>query len=135
MPLLYAGIADASPAAAVSEISAAACEHSGMSLFRLLPILLSGCCLMGFAGVAGADDDAEPLADDVRAAASRGEVLPLAKILAIAAQRVPGEVLKIELEREHGVLSYELKILARDGRVRELRLDASRGEVQALEDD
>jgi len=135
MPLLYAGIADASPAAAVSEISAAACEHSGMSLFRLLPILLSGCCLMGFAGVAGADDGAEPLADDVRAAASHGEVLPLAKILAIAAQRVPGEVLKIELEREHGVLSYELKILARDGRVRELRLDARSGAVLALEDD
>lgn len=106
-----------------------------MSPFRLLPILLSGCYLMGFAGVAGADDDAEPLADDVRAAASRGEVLPLARILAIAAQRVPGQVLKIELEREHGVLSYELKILARDGRVRELTLDARSGAVQALEDD
>jgi len=106
-----------------------------MSPLRLLPILLSGCCLMGFASVVSADDDAESSADGVRAAVASGAVLPLAKILAIAAQRVPGEVLKIELEREHGVLNYELKILARDGRVRELTLDARSGAVQALEDD
>lgn len=70
-----------------------------------------------------------------RAALARHEVLPLIKILAIAEQRAPGEVLEVELEEDHGRLKYDLKILAKTGRVLELELDAKTGATLKLEED
>jgi uncharacterized membrane protein YkoI len=64
-----------------------------------------------------------------------GSVLPLAEALDIAAAHVPGEVLKIELEEKHGRSRYEIKVLADNGRVREIKLDAHSGEVLEIEDD
>ncbi|WP_425998680.1 PepSY domain-containing protein [Caulobacter sp. DWR1-3-2b1] len=73
--------------------------------------------------------------DAARAALARGEVLPLTRILAIAEQRAPGEVIEVELEEDHGRLKYDLKILARSGRVLELELDAKTGATLKLEED
>lgn len=70
-----------------------------------------------------------------RAALARGEILPLSKILAAAAARAPGDVIKIELEDEKGRLIYEVKLLGDDGRVREVELDARSGAVLKVEDD
>lgn len=70
-----------------------------------------------------------------RMALARHEVLPLTRILAIAEQRAPGEVLKVELEEDDGRMKYELKILARNGRVLELELDAKTGATLKLEED
>ncbi len=57
----------------------------------------------------------------VREASQRGEVLPLgAKILAIASEQVPGDVIEVELEDEKKALVYEVKILTGTGRVREV---------------
>jgi uncharacterized membrane protein YkoI len=64
-----------------------------------------------------------------------GGVLPLVRILDLAAQHVPGEVLKVELENEHEHLQYEIKVLAGNGRVREIKLDARSGAVLEIEDD
>lgn len=64
-----------------------------------------------------------------------GAILPLPAILEIGAKHVPGEVLKIKLENEHGRFIYEIKILAENGRVRELELDAHTGELLEIEDD
>ena len=44
-------------------------------------------------------------------------------------------MLKIELEQDDGVLSYEVKILTRKGRVREVELDARTGALIKIEDD
>ena len=55
--------------------------------------------------------------------------LPLARILEIAARTAPGEVVKVELEDEHGVLAYELEIVTVRGRLIELRIDARTGAV------
>ncbi len=71
----------------------------------------------------------------VREALQRGEVLPLVKILAIANQQVPGDVIEVELEDEHGTLVYEIKILTGNGRVREVKIDARNGNVVKIEDD
>jgi uncharacterized membrane protein YkoI len=71
----------------------------------------------------------------VRGALMRKEILPLTRILAIAAERAPGDVLRIELDRERGALVYEVKILARDGRVREVNIDAKSGAVLKVEED
>lgn len=81
---------------------------------------------------AGAGDDDQ---DIVRRALEKGELLPLTKILEVTAANVPGDVIKIELERDDGVIIYELKVLAANGRVRELELDARTGKVLKIEDD
>ncbi|RKS88988.1 PepSY domain-containing protein [Sphingosinicella microcystinivorans] len=74
-------------------------------------------------------------ANSIRAAVERGDLLPLPHILALAQARVKGEVLKIELEQDDGVLSYEVKILTKKGRVREVELDARTGALIKIEDD
>jgi uncharacterized membrane protein YkoI len=74
-------------------------------------------------------------AQAIRAAVQRGEVIPLPRILALAQAKVQGQVLEVELEHENARLLYEIKILAGNGRVRELRLDARTGALIKLEDD
>jgi uncharacterized membrane protein YkoI len=73
--------------------------------------------------------------EEIRAALQRGEVLPLARILAIAQEKVPGDVLEVELESKRGALVYEIKVLAQSGRVREIKIDARNGTVLKIEDD
>jgi uncharacterized membrane protein YkoI len=65
--------------------------------------------------------------DEAREAYEHGEALSLAQILRLAQRQVPGEVLDVELEREHGRLVYEIEILTPSGRVRQLILDARTG--------
>lgn len=76
--------------------------------------------------------------DDQRAASAalaRGEILPIARVLAIATERVPGDVLKVKLERESFGFKYEVKILTGGGRVREVEIDARTGRILKIEDD
>lgn len=62
-----------------------------------------------------------------RAALARGEVLPLSRILAVVAQHSPGEILEVEIDRENGIIVYEIKILTRAGKVYEVHVDARTG--------
>jgi len=62
----------------------------------------------------------------------RGEILPLARILAIAQQHAPGDI--IEVEYKAGP-KYEVKTLAANGRIREVELDARSGALLKIEDD
>lgn len=71
----------------------------------------------------------------IRAAVQRGEILPLPRIMALAQARVPGDVVKTELEVKRGRLRYEVKILTREGIVREVKLDARKGTILEIEDD
>ncbi|WP_165799519.1 PepSY domain-containing protein [Sphingomonas oleivorans] len=71
----------------------------------------------------------------IRAAVARGEVLPLPRILSLAQARVPGEVVKVEIEQERWGLKYEVKILTPNGRVREVSLNARTGALIEIEDD
>ncbi len=71
--------------------------------------------------------------DEARDAVEAGHALSLRRVLPLALRAVPGEVLEVELEREHGDLVYEIDILARDGRVRTVILDASTGAVLGTE--
>lgn len=67
--------------------------------------------------------------DRARAALEAGEILPLETILARVRRQHPGDVLELELEREHGRWVYEIKLLQQGGRVVKLEVDASTGEV------
>ena len=53
-----------------------------------------------------------------------GEIRPLSDVLAAARDKVPGEIVKIELERKSGIWQYEIKILTPSGRRREVEINA-----------
>ena len=55
--------------------------------------------------------------------------------MGIALAKVPGDVVKTELETKNGRLVYEIKILSSTGRVREVKLDARSGSIFSIEDD
>lgn len=73
--------------------------------------------------------------DEALEARARREALPLPRILEIARDAVPGEVLEVELEREHGRLIYEVEILSNSGRVRKVEIDAQTGAVLEVENE
>ena len=67
--------------------------------------------------------------DRARAAVAAGEVMPLPRLLQQVQKAYPGQVLEVELEREHGRWAYELRLLQPDGRLLKLQVDARTGEV------
>ena len=105
------------------------------SIFRAVVIALV--VSTGLSGASALASESKKKNHEVaRQALLRKEVLPLTQILAIAARRAPGEVIEVELEDAGGGrLKYDLKILAKNGRVRELELDAKTGATLKLEDD
>lgn len=104
-----------------------------------LPIFAAAAMLIAApASLVIAKDHDHDLADQVaaRQALARGEILPIGRILSIAQGKVAGDVLKVKLERQSsGAFKYEVKILASNGRVREVELDARTGGVIKIEDD
>lgn len=102
-----------------------------LTLLTALPVLVD-------TAVASPDEHEHRHAHDhdrARAALSRGEVRPLAEILALVSTAVPGDVVEVELEREHGRWVYELKVIATDGRRLEVLVDAADGMLLAHEED
>lgn len=71
----------------------------------------------------------------IRKAVQRGELVPLPRILAIAQSKVPGDIVKVDLEYESWGLKYEVKILTASGRIREVELNARTGALIQIEDD
>lgn len=78
-------------------------------------------------------DDCKTSQDCARDAFQSGEIRPLAEVIAAARAKVPGEVVKVELEREHGVWVYEIKILTSEGRRREVEIDAKTLEIRDVD--
>ena len=62
-------------------------------------------------------------------------LIDMSRAIDLATARVAGDVLKVELENEDGRFVYEVKVLATDGRVREIKLDAQDGSLIEIEDD
>ena len=62
--------------------------------------------------------------DRARQALERGEIRPLDQVLAAARKALPGEVVKVELERDDGRWIYEIKVLTAEGERREVEIDA-----------
>lgn len=99
---------------------------------RLLAPLLAALALTALAPTALADRLSHDEA--LRAVESR-EALPLARIMQIALQNAPGEVVEVELERDDGRLVYEVEVLSASGRVRKVEIDARTGTVLDIEDE
>ena|SRR5438105_6034067 len=70
-----------------------------------------------------------------RGALQRGEVLPIERVLALAAQHIRGDVIAVRLEpRRGGNLIYEIRILTPSGQIRGLVLDARTGDFIRIEE-
>ncbi len=62
-----------------------------------------------------------------------GEIKPLPEVLAAARAQVPGEVVKVELDREDGIWVYEIKILTPSGKRREVEINAKTLAIMKIE--
>jgi uncharacterized membrane protein YkoI len=105
---------------------------------RPLPRVLSALVLLaavaaGPAALAGKHDKHGHT--EARELLRRGEILPLAAILQVAAKQVPGDVIEVELEHEDEGWEYDVKVLTPAGQVRKLTIDARHGKVLKIKDD
>ncbi|MDR3376683.1 MAG: peptidase [Ancalomicrobiaceae bacterium] len=92
--------------------------------------------------VAGICGGAEPLRaderlghDEARIAVQNGEIRPLGEILAAIRERLPSEVVAVELKRDHGRLIYELKTVDAAGRRHEFHVDAASATISTNGED
>ncbi len=95
--------------------------------------ILAGILLDPTAGARAADRDHDQ--ERARRALEAGEILPLDAILAEVHQRYPGTVVELELTPENGRWVYEVEVLAADGRLLKLRIDAKSKQVLQGDDD
>jgi len=95
-------------------------------LSLIAAVALTTACLP-FAGLADEEHDH----DRARRALERGEIMPLERILARVERDHPGQVVEVELEREHGRWIYEIKVLKPGGVLVKLKFDARNGAVLA----
>jgi Peptidase propeptide and YPEB domain len=82
-------------------------------------------CLAFVPSAAASDEDHE----SARQAVQAGVVLPLPVILDRVAREFPGQVLEVELEREHGLWVYKLRLLQSGGGMVKVKVNARTAEV------
>ena len=120
----------------VRDLSAAYLQNPCMTKNLLLAaalffLLLAAVLVLATRGAHAGDDD-HLLA---KRALEEGRVLPLADILGKVKAEIPGKVIEVELEVEDGILVYDLKVLAKNGRLKEIEVDAATGKILKVEDD
>lgn len=82
-----------------------------------------------------ADDDDSHDHERARHALESGDILSLATLLERSGIEDAGRLIEVELEREHGRLVYELKVLTPRGRVIDHYFDARTGALLKREGD
>jgi len=70
-----------------------------------------------------------------REAVERGEILPLAEVLAILGRSHPGRVIDVELEYGRDHRAYEVELITADGRLIEVEIDAVSGTILEVDED
>src|SRR5690606_21640528 len=111
----------------------AAMNKTTASILILVPLLAIGLAagLSTLPAHAGKDDQIE-----ARELLGRGEIKPLGEILQIVQARVPGDIIEVELDRsDKRGWEYEVKVLASNGRVLEVDVNARTGQIRKIEDD
>jgi len=78
-------------------------------------------------------EDDDHAYDRARRAVDHGEARPIAELLERLKTQVPGEVIGVEFEREHGRWVYEFKIIDSEGRLLEVYVEAQTGTVLSME--
>jgi uncharacterized membrane protein YkoI len=95
------------------------------------PLRVLSAVILALASRAAVADELDH--ERARAALARGEILPITEILLAASAEVAGDVLEVELEREHGLWVYEVTIIDANGHRREILLDAADARVLEVE--
>lgn len=90
----------------------------------VIPALWAAVLVTSAAFAGGKDDH-----DRARQAVLAGQVQPLPAVLERLQREVPGQVLEVELEQEHGLWIYEVKLLTPAGQLTKVKLDARTAEV------
>lgn len=68
--------------------------------------------------------------DDALRLRQEGAIRPINELMQIALARYPkASVLELELEQKHGQFIYEFEILTQSGQVREIKINATTGEI------
>lgn len=80
-------------------------------------------CLLIFP--AWADSDHEK----AREALLRGEIMPLAQLLAKLEQDYPGQIIEVELEEKKQLFVYEIIVAQTNGKILKLYYNARNGEL------
>ncbi len=93
------------------------------ALALVAPILL----LAAVSSAAG--DNPRRDQDEARAAVERRDIRPLNQILADLRKKLPGEIVKVTLEREGGAWLYEFRLVDPEGRVRNVSVNAATGAI------
>ncbi len=74
-----------------------------------------------------ADDDFSR--SEIRQLVNEGRILSLESILNLYPEQEHGDLLDLEVEKEHGKIVYELEFLLDNGRVLEMEIDARNGQL------
>ncbi len=72
--------------------------------------------------------------DEARRAVEAGEIRPLVEILNLARGKLPGEIVRVKIEREDGVWVYEFRVVDREGRLFEVYVDGRTGEIKRIKE-
>jgi len=98
-----------------------------------MPVLLLAALLAFGPGLtpAGARDRDH---DAVRRAVERGDIRPLAEILAAVRGQLPGEVVGVEIEQKNGRWLYEFRVVDRSGRLFEVYVDARTAKIERIKE-
>jgi uncharacterized membrane protein YkoI len=105
-----------------------------MSISRrhaLCGILLGAAALAS--GAAFADKREQDL-DAIRIAVEKGEIRPLAEIVAGIRNKLPGDIVGTEVERKDGRWIYEFRVVDSKGRLYEAYVDAKSGDLDRIKE-
>lgn len=95
-------------------------------------LIAAGPLVVG-AAAARADDDDDH--DRAMEALRQGRVRPLAEILAEVEHDLGGQVVGVEFDDEEGVYVYAFRVVTSAGRLREVYVDATSGQILTFEDE
>jgi uncharacterized membrane protein YkoI len=102
-----------------------------------LSALLFAALIAGGASPLRADDDDRHDHELARQALVEGRIKSLAEITALFQQKMPGEIVGVEIDRDKntGAFIYEFKVLTPDGHLKEADVDAANGTILKVEED
>jgi uncharacterized membrane protein YkoI len=96
-----------------------------------LGLVVAAAMLAASAGVADPfDRDDRHDHDAARIAVERGEIRPLAELLTMVRDKLPGEITGVEIERRRDSWVYEFRVIDKAGRLFEVYVDAKSGDIK-----
>lgn len=93
-------------------------------------LMLVALALAGSASAGAHDHSGRRDHDEARLAVQRGEIRPLAELLSIVRDKLPGEITGVEIERHHGEWLYEFIVVDKIGRLFEVYVDPQSGAIR-----